>query len=78
MIPTDIESSVQWRVRHWTPDGTRELVRHGSEAQVRSIAARMGDKTIAVEARAVVVGEWGDPATVEAEFMAGDEDDDGD
>lgn len=67
MIPADIETTTQWRVRHQTPDGSREMIRTGTEAQVRSIAARMNG---VVEARIVTVGEWGDPE----EVLAGEDD----
>lgn len=72
MIPTDIETQVQWRVRHLTPDGSKELTRHGTEAQVRTIAERMAGST--VEARLINVGEWDDPAVTEAAELAGDDD----
>ena len=71
--PKDIESGLQWRVRHMTPDGSRELERYGTEVQVRSIADRMNGT---VEARLISVGEWGDPAEVESVYTAEDEDDD--
>jgi hypothetical protein len=78
-IPKDIETDIQWRVRHQAPGfPDREIVRILSEVQARSIATRLAELAPVVEARLITVGAWGDPALAEAALTAGEPDDEAD
>lgn len=66
MIPKDIESGEQWQVRWDSPTG--EVVRTGTEAQVRYMAEQRAPFGPIVEVRTITVGAWRDPDAPEPKF----------
>lgn len=52
-----IESETQWRVT-WFPPDRKDVVRTGSERQVRYMAKQNAAFAPIIEAREIVVGDW--------------------
>ena len=59
-IPRDIETTDQWQVR-WEAPGGHEVVRTGSERQVRYMATANAAYGAVLEKRTITVGPWVDP-----------------
>jgi hypothetical protein len=52
-----MREEIEWRVTY-TPPGSREIVRTGTEDQVRAIARRVAERDPVVESRMTLVGDW--------------------
>lgn len=82
MFPKDVESGIQWRVRHRAPHSPdKEIVRVVTEAQSQALETRLRAVGLepVVEARLITVGEWtAEVAELEAKLTAEEPDDDDD
>lgn len=56
-IPADIESSVQWQVRHEGLHGN-EVSRTGNEGQMRWLERQRREFGAVLEKRSIIVGAW--------------------
>jgi len=57
MIPKDAESETQWKVT-WFPPDRQQVVRTGTEKQVKYMAKQNAAWFPIIETREIVVGDW--------------------
>lgn len=57
MLPSDIDSTTQWRIT-WFPPDRESVIRTGGERTVKKQAKLHADWNPIIEKREIVVGEW--------------------
>lgn len=57
MSRDDQETEVQWKVTYFPPD-RNDVVRTGTEKQVRKVAELQAEWNPIIETRTITVGEW--------------------